>query len=167
MVREISTTSGQPTIFIPLSIIIIFSGIKDIFEDYKRHKADREENESTVEIFSEGKWQPTLWKNLLVGNLIRLKSEQYSPADIVILSSSDRRGYCYIETKNLDGETNLKHKRAHKDILSRFNDLSTYTPTHHNSVALEYEKPNPYLYQFNGLPLKSCAFYLTPSLPTS
>lgn len=38
------------------------------------------------------------------------------PADILILSTSEPNGICYIETKNLDGETNLKPKNANKDI---------------------------------------------------
>ena len=36
----------------------------------------------------------------------------YFPADLVILSSSNPEGMCYIETMNLDGETNLKIKKA-------------------------------------------------------
>ena len=32
------------------------------------------------------------------------------PADILIVKTSDAKGKCYIETKNLDGETNLKIK---------------------------------------------------------
>jgi hypothetical protein len=29
---------------------------------------------------------------------------------MVLLNSSLAKGICYVETKNLDGETNLKHK---------------------------------------------------------
>jgi len=29
---------------------------------------------------------------------------------------------CFIETKNLDGETNLKHKFVHKDLLNFYNN---------------------------------------------
>ena len=38
------------------------------------------------------------------------------PCDLLILKSSDENGVCYVETKNLDGETNLKIKLANKDI---------------------------------------------------
>jgi magnesium-transporting ATPase (P-type) len=42
------------------------------------------------------------------------------PADIILLYSKDHKGRCYVETKNLDGETNLKAKMAHKDISRHF-----------------------------------------------
>lgn len=35
---------------------------------------------------------------------------EYFPCDVMLLKSSEKKGVAYIETKNLDGETNLKHK---------------------------------------------------------
>ena len=37
---------------------------------------------------------------------------QYFPADLILLNSSSNKGICYVETKNLDGETNMKHKSS-------------------------------------------------------
>ena len=42
--------------------------------------------------------------------------DQYFPSDLVLLSSSASKGAAYIETKNLDGETNMKHKLCHKAL---------------------------------------------------
>lgn len=53
-----------------------------------------------------------------MGNIVKVLSDQFFPADLVLLSSSGKKGICYIETKNLDGETNLKHKVANKDIMA-------------------------------------------------
>ena len=44
----------------------------------------------------------------------------YLPADMVLLSSSNPEGVCYIETMNLDGETNLKIKKALQDTCAVF-----------------------------------------------
>lgn len=52
----------------------------------------------------------------------KLKKNEYFPADVLILYSSEPKGACYIETKNLDGETNLKHKMACKETLKGFSD---------------------------------------------
>jgi len=52
-----------------------------------------------------------------VGNIVKCLNNEFFPADLVLLNSSGRKGICYIETKNLDGETNLKHKMASKDIM--------------------------------------------------
>ena len=40
--------------------------------------------------------------------MVKMECEEEFPCDMVLLSSSDEEGSCYITTANLDGETNLK-----------------------------------------------------------
>ena len=52
----------------------------------------------------------------------KLRKNEFFPADVVILYTSEPKGACFIETKNLDGETNLKHKIACKETVKGFSD---------------------------------------------
>ena len=52
---------------------------------------------------------------LMVGENQVNRGEQF-PADVLIIGTSEPKGVLYVETKNLDGETNLKQKIACKEI---------------------------------------------------
>lgn len=60
----------------------------------------------------EKKYIDECWKNVNVGDFIRLSRNEIIPADMVLLYSSDLDGICYIETAGLDGETNLKQRQV-------------------------------------------------------
>jgi phospholipid-transporting ATPase len=55
----------------------------------------------------------------MVGDIIRIDNGEYFPADIAILGGSGPKGQCFIETKNLDGETNLKIRYWLSPILEK------------------------------------------------
>ena len=48
LIKPISDANGYPIMLVPLSFIIFVSMIKDIFEDYQRHKSDNDENSRKV-----------------------------------------------------------------------------------------------------------------------
>ena len=57
----ISDSGGVPVLLLPLSFVVGISMIKDIYEDYLRHKSDNEENSRIVTIAKPRK--PTIPSN--------------------------------------------------------------------------------------------------------
>ncbi len=86
------------------------------------------------------------WKNVQVGDFVRLFDEEQVPADIVVLSTSDPDGACYVETKNLDGETNLKVRQA----LHCTKDVKHARDCEKAEFWIESEAPHANLYSYSG-----------------
>ncbi|XP_073918139.1 phospholipid-transporting ATPase VA isoform X3 [Castor canadensis] len=132
----------------PVLFILAVTAIKDLWEDYSRHRSDHEINHLGCLVFSreEKKYVNRFWKEIHVGDFVRLRCNEIIPADILLLSSSDPDGLCHIETANLDGETNLKRRqvvRGFSELVSEFDPL-TFTS------VIECEKPNNDLTRFRG-----------------
>lgn len=53
---------------------------------------------------------PKKWGKLGVGDTIIVSQGESFPADVIIVDVSDGEKLAFVETKNLDGETNLKSK---------------------------------------------------------
>jgi phospholipid-translocating ATPase len=86
------------------------------------------------------------WKNVQVGDFVRIYNDDQIPADVVILSTSDPDGACYVETKNLDGETNLKVRHA----LRSSRKIKHARDCEQTQFTMESEAPQPNLYQYSG-----------------
>jgi P-type E1-E2 ATPase len=83
--------------------------VKDFLEDYARQGSDKAEN-NQLSTLNDGQQKKS--GSLGLGDLILVKENEQFPADIVIIKSSDEANLAFVETKNLDGETNLKSKIA-------------------------------------------------------
>ena len=66
-----------------------------------------------------------------------------------MIKSSDPKGHAFIQTKQLDGETNLKLKTVPKDAIKTINSL-TDEQLHQSHYKYSYDGPNPYVYKYNG-----------------
>ncbi|KZS87356.1 phospholipid-translocating P-type ATPase [Sistotremastrum niveocremeum HHB9708] len=93
------------------------------------------------------RWERTLWKKLEVGDIVLLRDNDQVPADIVVLSTSDAEGLCYVETKNLDGETNLKPRKSLRATAT----ISSEEDLEHANFVLDSEPPHANLYLYNGV----------------
>lgn len=113
----------------------------------KRHRADDEINHRDVEILRDGGWIKIKWQELSVGDIVKEYNNKFFAADIIVLSSSEPQGMCFIETSNLDGETNLKIRQGTLSTskLLETKDLMAYEAT------IECEPPNRHLTEFNGV----------------
>jgi P-type E1-E2 ATPase len=112
MIPSISISGGQPTNLPPLLAVIAISMTKDFIEDKRRRKSDAKENDAPTEALRSGNFRPAMWKDLKVGDVVKIKKGEYFPADLVLLQSSEYKSICFVETKGLDGESNLKNKQA-------------------------------------------------------
>lgn len=155
--RPISDSGGQPVVALPLSFVVGLSMLKDAFEDIKRHISDRTENMKKVMAgvrkvkkgIVEQAFKLVRWKQLRVGQIVKVYENEYFPCDLVLINSSAPNGICYVETKNLDGETNLKHKKADSQTVELCRDDEDAL-ANFNDATLECEKENEYIYKFNG-----------------
>ncbi|CAL0332437.1 unnamed protein product [Lupinus luteus] len=132
----------------PLVFVVGLSMAKEGLEDSRRFLQDVKVNHRKASIHKgDGVFGPRSWQNIMVGDIIKVEKDQFFPSDLLLLSSSYYEdGICYVETMNLDGETNLKVKRCLEATLSLDNDEAF----NGFSGTLHCEDPNPNLYTFVG-----------------
>ncbi|WIA12055.1 hypothetical protein OEZ85_012134 [Tetradesmus obliquus] len=151
LVAALSLTPYSPvrpwTTFLPLGIVLGAAMIKEAVEDYRRHKQDVEVNNRKVQVFNTdvGQFETRTWRDIHVGDIIIVHKGENFPADLLFLSAENEEGICYIETMQLDGETNLKIKKA----LDETKDLRHHSIGHF-AGSVTCEPPNSRLYQFTG-----------------
>uniref|UniRef100_A0A8C3KSC4 Phospholipid-transporting ATPase n=1 Tax=Calidris pygmaea TaxID=425635 RepID=A0A8C3KSC4_9CHAR len=133
---------------LPLIAVLTIIAVKDGLEDYSKYKMDKQINNLLTKVYSrkEKKYIDECWKNVNVGDFIRLSRNEIIPADMVLLYSSDLDGICYIDTAGLDGETNLKQRQVVRGYSEQVSEID---PEKFSS-RIECESPNNDLSRFRG-----------------
>uniref|UniRef100_A0A3P9M384 Phospholipid-transporting ATPase n=1 Tax=Oryzias latipes TaxID=8090 RepID=A0A3P9M384_ORYLA len=111
LIPQISSLSWFTTI-VPLALVLSITAVKDATDDYFRHKSDNQVNNRESQVLIRGSLQNEKWMNVRVGDIIKLENNQFVAADVLLLSTSEPHGLCYIETAELDGETNMKVRQS-------------------------------------------------------
>ena len=147
-IPSISVSEGIPNLLLPLFIVTFFSAFKDLLEDIKRKQSDKDENNCKTFKRLNRDWVKSTWADICVGDIVKINQNEYFPADLILISSSDPKGICYIETKNLDGETNLKHKLANKETQIFFEFEARLDEIH---AKIKCPDANPLIFHFEGI----------------
>ncbi|ETW01319.1 hypothetical protein H310_06882 [Aphanomyces invadans] len=154
-IPPISPTNGVPLQFLPLSIVVIIDGIFAAIEDYHRHRADHAINVTLCQQYNVSKraFETLAWKDLEVGDLVQLNDNEVAPADLVVLAAEGQVAGCYVETKSLDGETNLKLRETLlQDMLSVPEpDIGNFL----TGLRFEHDAPTPNIHDHRGTVLCS------------
>ncbi|KAF9626040.1 hypothetical protein IFM89_030708 [Coptis chinensis] len=145
---------------LPLVVVIGATMIKEAVEDWSRKKQDIEVNNRKVKVhYGDGIFHDMEWKKLRVGDIVKVEKDEFFPADLLLLSSNYEDAICYVETMNLDGETNLKVKQA-LEITSVLHENSSFKDF---KAIVKCEDPNANLYSFVGsMDFEEVQYPLTP-----
>ena len=160
MIPGLSTTGNYTTI-VPLTFFVTISMAKEGYDDLRRYKLDKAENTKyasiarSLQVRSEGtltppksiEWIKVKWKNVRVGDVVRLQRDEVAPADIALLHVEGTNSMAYFETMALDGETNLKSKQAPPSLVQNYTSVNEVIAC---NTRLVVEDPNLDLYNFDG-----------------
>ncbi|XP_034472597.1 probable phospholipid-transporting ATPase VA isoform X1 [Drosophila innubila] len=139
---------GKEVAMIPVLFVLGVTAVKDLFEDRRRRASDKRINNTTCRVYDgeTERYKRIKWQDLRVGDIVHLSNNETVPADILLLRTSDPHGVCYIDTCDLDGETNLKRR----EVVRGFTEMQNiFVPSKFMSFV-EADAPTTKLYRFHG-----------------
>uniref|UniRef100_G3RNY5 ATPase phospholipid transporting 8B3 n=1 Tax=Gorilla gorilla gorilla TaxID=9595 RepID=G3RNY5_GORGO len=87
------------------------------------------------------------WQDLCVGDVVCLRKDNIVPADMLLLASTEPSSLCYVETVDIDGETNLKFRQA---LMVTHKELATIKKMASFQGTVTCEAPNSRMHHFVG-----------------
>ncbi|KAI5073617.1 hypothetical protein GOP47_0011630 [Adiantum capillus-veneris] len=141
---------GRFASLLPLIFVLVVTAVKDGYEDWRRHRSDKKENNRSAMIFVEGQYERKPWKHVQVGEMVKILANETIPCDLVLLRTSDPNGVAYVQTINLDGESNLKTRYARLETSARLEAADKQPDQPPIGGKVVCEKPNRNIYGFTA-----------------
>ncbi|XP_045687365.1 phospholipid-transporting ATPase IK-like [Phyllostomus hastatus] len=135
------------TLLAPLICLLVIRAIRDLVDDIGRHRSDRIVNNRPCQMLVGESFLCKKWEDLRVGDLIRLHDDNVVPADVLLLASTEPSSLCYVETADIDGETNLKYRQAPIVTHHELNNVTSMASFQGKVVC---EEPNSRMHYFMG-----------------
>ena len=130
-----------------LAIVLVFTMFKEGYEDLARHRQDNSVNRTFYLRFDYdlGVFVQVESERIKVGDVLKILEHESFPADLLMIGNSHDKGIAYVNTMNLDGETNLKEKILAHGLLQikEEKDLKDF------GIELQVDKPNMSLVKWN------------------
>lgn len=146
--------TGRFTTLVPLIIVLTITAVKEAWEDVKRHRQDAVVNAQPAYVYRPGSndddGKPFIrvtWREVRVGDIVLIRCGEYVPADIVLLGTDNPHGTAYVETSQLDGETNLKLRESLEETRPWCTPESVDIP---QNSFITCETPNNRIHTFEG-----------------
>ena len=153
-IPSISSVSPITTI-LPVVIVLIISLIREAVEDYRKYSNDKLANETMVSLYKMPSFLKQKCELINIGNLVKVKKEEMIPCDLLIIKTSLKNGFCYMQTSNLDGETTLKPREAiyltqHKLNIQKPATFSKLLSPVNDNCYIEIDVPSKDIYEIEG-----------------
>ncbi|EFN73640.1 Probable phospholipid-transporting ATPase ID [Camponotus floridanus] len=146
MIPAISSLTPITTA-IPLIGVLTLTAVKDAYDDFQRHSNDSQVNNRKSRTLRGTNLREEKWSQVQVGDVIRMENDQFVAADVLLLTTSEPNGLCYIETAELDGETNLKCRQCLPETAEMMDNHELIGQFDGEIVC---ETPNNLLNKFDG-----------------
>ncbi|XP_077275467.1 ATPase phospholipid transporting 8B isoform X3 [Temnothorax americanus] len=146
MIPAISSLTPITTA-IPLIGVLTLTAVKDAYDDFQRHSNDSQVNNRKSRTLRGSNLREEKWSQVQVGDVIRMENDQFVAADVLLLTTSEPNGLCYIETAELDGETNLKCRQCLPETAEMMENHELIGQFDGEIVC---ETPNNLLNKFDG-----------------
>ncbi|KAK2906994.1 hypothetical protein Q8A67_005979 [Cirrhinus molitorella] len=135
---------------LPLLFVLLVRGCKDLATDLGRRRSDAQINCRPCDILTPEGFKTVKWKDVRVGDILQIHKDQIIPADLLLLCSTEPHSLCYVETADIDGETNLKFRQALSVTHTELNEDSVKQNLAAFDGIVWCEEPNGNLHSFRG-----------------